>query len=215
MNLLMTTSCGTIASFKTAKLTSSESPEITAGLTTHSVPFQNKADPNDKEVRYTSVVLPEFAIWARLGDMNSKYDAGVNFSIPIGIQGTIRRHIIYNSKYTPETTIGILARYYNRDILLGDPVYTTNFIDVGVPLYIDWDLPIYQESSIYINVSPTLRRYTYKTKYGGVDEYDYNETIYGVQITTGLKIYKILVEYNLLVFNDKKIHTQAGIAYVF
>jgi len=204
--------CGTIASYKTAKITKSGKPEFTIGASLQKVPFHNKAYDDDPQ--NLSIVLPDFAIWSRLKSSNNKYDGGINFSIPYGVQGVLRRHLVKNKGYMPESTIGILGRRYGGASIIGDPLFYSSFTDIGFPVYLSWDVNFPKKWTIYTNFIPVLRRYKYDTAFDK-STYDFEEYLYGIQFTVGLKLWNIIIEYNTLTLNDNKFHTQTGIAYVF
>ena len=75
--LIVLSSCGTLATYKTAELTKhSQYPTISVAASIQSIPV--KYDREKDKLSNEKLITPEIGVWKRLFKENSKYDAGIN-----------------------------------------------------------------------------------------------------------------------------------------
>jgi len=213
--------CGTISTFKTAKLTKDNGVEFTAGLTYQNVRFQHAAEDAAGDVIWmgndeSSIVAPDFSFWTRLGRADSRYDAGFNFAvIPFSFQGTVRRHVFEQRGIIPETSIGLSYRKYSPDSVVGDAIYYSEYSDVGIPIYISWSIMDNSAGDLYTKIMPLQRKYEYEGSSIGGDRYNHTERFNTVQFSLGMRFYRIMMEWNVVPLAHGLTQIQIGTAYLF
>lgn len=210
--------CGTTSTFKTAKLTDSEGIDVSLGYTQTQIPFFEKKYSDDyssstfvSDTR--SYKTPEISAWSRIGDDKSPIDVGLTFApLPMGISAYGRLHLYPGKFLIPEVTTGLMVRSFSNGIRGWKPGNTDTYTDLGIPIYLSWELGNTWGSEIYFNIIPLTRSYRSDSSPWVVESIKTTYDTKGVQGTVGLRLKFLYVEYGVLALTEKVYQQHLGFA---